>query len=70
MPNKAARFRNVENNFYVTDPGAIGGKNLLLIDDILTTGATAAECSRTLRQAGAGKIYVAVLARAHEAFTN
>jgi orotate phosphoribosyltransferase len=37
---------------------------VLLIDDIYTTGATARECSRALRRAGARKVWVATLARA------
>ena len=39
----------------------IKGKNLLLVDDILTTGATLSECTRVLKNAGAAKVYCAVL---------
>jgi orotate phosphoribosyltransferase len=42
------------------------GCEMLLIDDIMTTGATARECSRVLRQAGASKVWVATLARAQK----
>ncbi len=41
----------------------IKGKEILLIDDVFTTGSTVNECSRILRQAGAKKIYVATIAR-------
>jgi predicted amidophosphoribosyltransferase len=47
------------------NPNAIApGSEVLLVDDIYTTGATARECSRVLRRAGASKVWVATLARA------
>ena len=51
------RFTNVRNAFYTTH--RIDGKNVLLIDDIKTTGASLDECARQLKFAGARKVYCA-----------
>ncbi len=40
------------------------GLNVLLVDDVMTTGATAAECARVLKKAGAKRVFVATVARA------
>ena len=56
---------NVRGAFGVSDSSAVAGKHILLIDDILTTGATARAASRALLQAGAESVWVATLARAH-----
>ena len=55
---------NLRGAFSVTDPAAILGRHVLLVDDILTTGATARAAARELTQAGAAGVWVAVLARA------
>jgi len=58
------RRANLRGAFRVVDAEAVRGKEVLLIDDIMTTGATARECARVLMRAGAAKVWVATLARA------
>ncbi|MCU0959838.1 MAG: ComF family protein [Pirellulaceae bacterium] len=57
------RLRNVRGAFSVSAGYAITDANVLLVDDVMTTGATANEAARMLRQAGAGDVFVAVVAR-------
>lgn len=58
------RYGNVAGVFSVRHPHAIQGKRVLLIDDVMTTGATVEECARVLRAAGARSVMVLTLARA------
>jgi len=58
------RRRNLDGAFAVDASGLRVGCEVLLIDDIFTSGATARECSRVLRRAGARKVWVATLSRA------
>jgi len=58
------RRRNLKGAFAVADGSALTGREVLLVDDIYTTGATARECARALRRAGAAKVWVATLSRA------
>lgn len=58
------RRLNVRGAFTVSEPAAVDGKHVLLIDDILTTGATARAAARALTRAGAESVWVATLARA------
>jgi ComF family protein len=60
----AARRRNVRDAFAVQSPGLIAGRHVVLVDDVLTTGATAGECARTLSRAGAETVGVLTVARA------
>jgi len=57
------REENVRGVFAARDKESLEGKVVLLVDDVMTTCATAAECSRTLGRAGARRVYVAVFAR-------
>lgn len=60
----AQRRANMSGAFEVRDAAAIQGKRVLLIDDVLTTGATAGACARVLKRAGAVQVAVATVARA------
>ncbi len=61
------RRLNVRGAFSVSDPSLVTAKHILLIDDILTTGATARAAAQTLLKAGADSVWVATLARAQRA---
>ena len=57
------RRNNVKNAFKIKNPFTIAGKNVILIDDVYTTGATTEECARTLLAAGAAIVNVLTLAK-------
>ena len=57
------RQQNVRGAFVVTSPEEIAGEDVLLVDDVFTTGATVTECTRVLRRAGADRVFVATVAR-------
>ena len=57
------RQQNVKGAFRVVRPAWICQRNILLIDDVMTTGATVGECSRVLKAAGANKVVVLTVAR-------
>lgn len=57
------RRANLRGAFRVANAAALKGREVLLVDDILTTGATARECARVLLRAGAAKVWVATYAR-------
>ena len=56
------RCQNVEKSFSVTKPDLIKDANILLIDDVLTTGATSSEAARCLKEAGARKVLLLTVA--------
>ncbi len=56
------RKANISGAYELTDPELVEGKRVLLIDDIVTTGATVSECARILREGGAAAVYCASLA--------
>ena len=61
--NRHQRRENVRGAFAVIHPMPIAHRNILLVDDVLTTGTTASECARVLRRAGADRIWVVTVAR-------
>jgi len=63
QPSASARRENVKGAFRANRTASVAGRTVLLVDDVMTTGSTAAEAARTLRAAGAGRVVVAVLAR-------
>jgi ComF family protein len=58
------RRANIRGAFFAPRPAAVDGRDVLLIDDIYTTGATARACSQALKSAGARRVWVATVARA------
>ncbi|MBA7641766.1 hypothetical protein ES703_49451 [subsurface metagenome] len=62
MASPAARARNVAGAFAVRRRHQFKGKKICLVDDIKTTGATLNECAKTLKEAGASKVFALVLA--------
>lgn len=57
------RYRNQSNAFRLQDARQIRGQRVLLVDDVLTTGATCSEAARLLKAAGAKDVFVLVAAR-------
>ncbi len=61
--SRAQRAENVQGVFRVADGALVRGRNIVLIDDVLTSGATANAASRVLLRAGAKRVDVLVFAR-------
>src|SRR6516165_6683813 len=59
-----ARERNVRGAFAIRAGRSFVGKRVVIVDDVLTTGATVEECARVLKRAGAASVSVLTLARA------
>jgi ComF family protein len=57
------RQDNVRGAFGVARGDQIRGRDILLVDDVFTTGSTVSECARVLRRAGAGRVFVATVVR-------
>ena len=58
---RVERWQNMENRFQLIDPGVIGGKHILLVDDVITTGATLEACGREILKACDVSLSVATL---------
>lgn len=58
------RFENTSNIYRVSKPGKIVGKSVLVVDDVITTGATVGQCAELLIDAGSSGVSVAALAAA------
>jgi ComF family protein len=62
--DRKARGITVKNAFAVSRPKLIQGKNILLVDDVLTSGETVSSCAKVLKKNGAARVDVITLARA------
>lgn len=58
------RWENVDGSFIIKNPAALKGKNILLVDDVITTGATLEACGSLLTQTEGVQLYIATLAHA------
>jgi ComF family protein len=59
-----ARRETVEGAFRVERPRLVAGERILLVDDVLTTGATVSACAQALKDAGAAEVFVLTVAQA------
>ena len=64
IQGEAAPRANLLGAYVPVEPGNFEGRIVLLVDDVVTSGATLAECAKTLRLAGAERIFCATLAKA------
>jgi competence protein ComFC len=62
LEEMSERWKNIKGCFALRNPAEVKGKNIILIDDVLTTGATCSEAASVLKAAGAGSIWVLTLA--------
>ncbi|MBI2755708.1 MAG: ComF family protein [Chloroflexi bacterium] len=59
----AERRQNLRGAFHCPEPALVAGKRVVLVDDVMTTGSTLAECARALHAAGAARVMALVFAR-------
>jgi ComF family protein len=62
--SREERIENMRGAFRVGDAGRVQGRNVIVVDDVMTTGTTLSECARVLKKAGAAKVWAATVARA------
>lgn len=60
--HRAERWDNVADSFLVSSPDKLQGKKIMLIDDVVTTGATLEACGQVILEVGASELYLATLA--------
>ena len=65
IQDASQRRANVLGAYKATNPALVRGKRILLLDDVITTGATASECARVLLTAGAKEVFCAAIAAAN-----
>jgi len=63
MKNDVIRRQNISGAFAISNPKSIVGKTIILVDDVITSGATINEAANTLREAGAKSVWAAAIAR-------
>ena len=63
--SKEERIKNLKGVFKVNDSDYINNKNIILIDDVMTTGATISECKYILKKSGAKQIIVLTIAKSN-----
>jgi ComF family protein len=68
LMDRKARETSVKKSFNVVRPKLIARQNILLVDDVFTTGSTVSSCAAALKKAGAGNVTVFTLARAVKRF--
>ena len=56
------RLNNLKDCFFIKNPGLVKGRNIIIFDDVVTTGATIKEARKTLKSAGAKKVIAFTLA--------
>lgn len=61
--SRAQRIAQAQASYFVRKPNAIAGRNILLVDDVVTTGATLQAAAKALRKAGAKRVDALVFAR-------
>jgi len=64
--SREERIQNVRDAFRVAQPSRVKGRDILLVDDVMTTGTTLSECARLLKEAGAERVWAATVARAFD----